>query len=158
MKRFFLFLAFALVATVSMQAQAKKSCAATCTKAKMAACSASSATTAKAAVPADAKYVNLGSGNDEQALNTAKKLGNIERVVDVDRKMAIYMRKDVCATSGKVSYTNVEYCTKTSKFLNVSPTATAKAAGCCTKGAAKSCQPGDKATGKATKASLKAGE
>ena len=140
MKQTFLFLLFAVFATVGAQAQANKSCAATCSKAKMAACTAKGTSTAKAAVPATASFVNLGSADDEIALVAARKAGNVERVVDAEKRTAVYMRKDVCATSGKVSYANVEYCTKSKQFINVSPTAAAGAkASCCTKGAKAAC-------------------
>ena len=41
-----------------------------------------------------------------------------------------YVRKEVCPMSGKVSMKQVEYCTKSNKFVNVSPTETKTA---CTK-------------------------
>lgn len=62
-----------------------------------------------------------------------------------------YVRKDVCPTSGKVSYSNVEYCTKSGKFINVSPS---EKAACCAKDASATkvsstkkacCAGGDKA-------------
>ena len=145
MKQFFLFCFFALIATVSVQAQAKKSCAATCTKAQMAACAAKGGAAALE-VPADASFVSLGSVTDEAAYGAAQRAGNVERVVNVEKKTATYMRKDVCAQSGKVSYANVEYCTKTKKFINVSPSAAAAKPACAAKAkGAACCAKGDKA-------------
>ena len=45
-----------------------------------------------------------------------------------------YVRKEVCPMSGKVSMAQVEYCTKTGKFVNVSPSA--KKAACTKKASA----------------------
>ena len=124
MKQFVLFFFFALLATAGLQAQTK-SCAATCSKAKMASCTAKGATTSTAAIA-------LGSADDERAAGAAKRAGNVERRVDPQARTVSYVRKDVCATSGKVSYAEVEYCTKSKAFINVSPTATASAkAACC---------------------------
>ncbi|HFA51585.1 MAG TPA: hypothetical protein ENJ95_21430 [Bacteroidetes bacterium] len=48
-----------------------------------------------------------------------------------------YTRKSVCPVTGKVSFTDVEYCTKSGKFVNVSPSgkkaACSKKASTCTK-------------------------
>ena len=78
-----------------------------------------------------------------------------------------YVRKNVCPTSGKVSFTDVEYCTKSSKFVNVSPsdnekectkTATATKVSskdkksCCAKGSKSSCDKDKKAS--ATKVNM----
>ena len=134
MKQFFLLCLFALIGTVGLQAQAKKSCAATCSKAKMAACS------AKGGEKVAAAQLRLGSVDDERAAGAAKRAGNVERRVDLEAKTVSYVRKDVCATSGQVSYADVEYCTKSKQFINVSPTAVAGAkAACCSKGAAGQC-------------------
>ena len=57
-----------------------------------------------------------------------------------------YVRKSVCPQSGKQTFTDVEYCSKTAKFINVSPRQ-------------KSCTKSNEAAGskvKATKASNKA--
>ena len=64
-----------------------------------------------------------------------------------------YTRKEVDATSGKVSYASVEYCTTAKKFINISPsegaacTKNASATkvsskekkACCAKGESKAC-------------------
>jgi len=81
-----------------------------------------------------------------------------------------FTRKEVCAVSGKVSYTDVEFCTKSSKFVNVSPSekaACAKSASatkvsstdkkaCCDKGDKACCdKKGKKASSEAVESGAK---
>ena len=46
---------------------------------------------------------------------------NIEQRVDPGTGRTTYVRRSVCAATGKVSYTPVEYCSKSGRFVNVSP-------------------------------------
>jgi len=49
-----------------------------------------------------------------------------------DKGEVSYSRKEVCPTTGKVSFTNVEFCSKEGKFINVSPS---EKKACCAKDA-----------------------
>ena len=55
------------------------------------------------------------------AIKAAVLEDNISQRFDEATGQTIYVRKKVCATSGKVSYIPVEYCSKSGKFVNVSP-------------------------------------
>ena len=126
MKQFFLLLVFAVFATAGAFAQ--KSCSATCTKSAQATC----AKGAKASATAAA--IPMGSKADEMAAVAVRQNPDVERRVNTEARTVSYVRKNVCATSGTVSYADVEYCTKSKKFVNVSPTAMAAAAAkpaCC---------------------------
>ena len=107
--------------------------------------------------------------NKAAAAKAAKLDDSIVRQVSNDGEVT-YTRKNVAAESGKVSFTNVEYCSKSGKFVNVSPadkkaactkngraskvSSTSKKAcskggkkACCAKGAKKaSCHKGEKAS------------
>ena len=147
MKKLLILFAFLGFVAINADAQsctsAKKTTSASCTKDK-----------ASCASTAAAKAASL----DE---NISKRVSNTGEVV--------YVKKSVCGTSGKVSYTAVEYCTKSNKFVNVSPkekascssskagavktsatTKGAKGAACCSSGKAKttsaSCCAGGKKT------------
>lgn len=62
---------------------------------------------------------------NEAAVKLAAMEENIEtRTCPTSGKVS-FVRKDVCATSGTVKYSDVEYCTKSAKFVNVSPSAKA---------------------------------
>ena len=84
---------------------------------------------------------------------------SIEKRVDEKSGKTFFVRKSVDASTGEVSYTDVEYCTHSGKFVNVSPQTAAscqkdgaKAASCCAKGAkaSKSCCSGKSAGMKAS--------
>lgn len=77
-----------------------------------------------------------------------------------------YVRKEVCPMSGKVSLKQVEYCTKSGKFINVSPSDVAKKGtatkvssttkkACCKKGSKAACSK-SASTKKAATTSAKA--
>lgn len=82
---------------------------------------------------------------------------NIEKRVNPTTQAVSYVRKDVCGVSGKVSYTDVEYCTKSKQFINVSPSKANMQTKSCTKdakgvkaiktsaAAKKTCTPAEKA-------------
>ena len=59
---------------------------------------------------------------------------SIEKRVCSKSGTVSYVKKNVCSVSGKVSYADVEYCIKSSKFVNVSPSAAKTKT--CTKGKA----------------------
>ena len=67
---------------------------------------------------------------------------NIERNVCATTGKVSYKRKNVCATSGKVSYEEVEWCTKSNKFVNISPSEKAS----CSKIEKASCTKAEKAS------------
>ena len=46
---------------------------------------------------------------------------SVEKRIDEKTGQTIFVRKEVSPASGKVSYTPVEYCSKSGKFVNVSP-------------------------------------
>ena len=58
---------------------------------------------------------------------------NIEKRVHPVSQQVSYVRKSVCPASGNVSYDNVEYCTKSKQFINVSPTKANMQTKSCTK-------------------------
>ncbi len=62
---------------------------------------------------------------NEAAVKLASLEENIETRTCAKSGKVSFVRKDVCATSGTVKYTDVEYCTKSAKFVNVSPSAKA---------------------------------
>lgn len=74
---------------------------------------------------------------------------NVEARVSSVTGETTYVKKNVCAHSGNVSYEQVEYCTKAGKFVNVSPSAVAAPAKTCTKSAttAKSVNASNKSMG-----------
>ncbi len=140
-KLFMLFAIMSLVAVASVDAQ-------TCSKSK-ASCSKTSAECTAAA----AKMASLDA--------------DIEKRVCEDSGKISFVRKGVCAVSGKTEYTNVEFDADTKKFVNVSPTHTSgkavkAGASCCagkakatsakTVSATKSCSKGEKAACCASKA------
>ncbi len=96
---------------------------ASCCKGSTKSCSKSTASAqAPASSEAIAKAVNMDS--------------SVEARTEGDN--TYYVRKDVCAQSGKVSYNKVEYCSKEGKFINMGPSeangskasCSSKAAGC----------------------------
>ena len=99
MKKLLILFAFLGFVAINADAQsctsAKKTTSASCTKDK-ASCTSTAA----------AKAASL----DENITKRVSKTGEV-----------VYVKKSVCGTSGKVSYTAVEYCTKSNKFVNVSP-------------------------------------
>jgi len=50
-----------------------------------------------------------------------------------------FLKKETCAATGKVSYTNVEYCSKTHQFIAVAASNNFTSKGSCTKKMAASC-------------------
>ncbi|MCB0546315.1 MAG: hypothetical protein KDD19_01945 [Phaeodactylibacter sp.] len=46
---------------------------------------------------------------------------SIDKRFDEKTGQTTFVRREVCPTSGKVSYTAVEYCSRSGKFVNVSP-------------------------------------
>jgi hypothetical protein len=127
MKKLFFLFAFMGLFAFGATAQKKACCAAKAAGEKTS-CSAASMTDADKAAAADASIV-------KQVSNTGE---------------VSYSRKEVCPTTGKVSLTNVEYCTKSAKFINMSPS-DVKAA--CTKSASAT-----KVSSTEKKASCAAGE
>lgn len=99
MKKFFFLFTFMGVLAFTASAQTK-------------ACCASKDASAKAC----AKTVDAAASSDE----------NIVKLVSNEGEVS-YVRKEVCAVTGNVSNTPVEYCTKTNKFVNVSPSDANKA-------------------------------
>ena len=129
MKKFFFLFAFIGLFAFAANAQKKACCAAKGASTEKVSCTSAAAADAEKAAEADASIV-------KQVSNTGE---------------ASYTRKSVCPTSGKVSYEAVEYCTKSGKFVNVSPS---EKAASCTKSASatkvsstekKACCAGDKA-------------
>ena len=99
MKKVILFLAFfGAVALVNANAQCSGAKASTASNEKGAACCTQSAAMKAAA-------------NDK----------SIEKRVSPETGEVSFVRKDVSAENGKVVYSEVEYCTKSGKFINVSP-------------------------------------
>ena len=94
MKKIFTVIVLILGLGFGLQAQHCSSAKATADKASCAATCAAKAADADASV---VKRVNLSTGE------------------------TYYVRKDVCPASGKVSFTNVEFCSKSKKFVNASP-------------------------------------
>jgi hypothetical protein len=151
MKKILLFAAFLMMAGVAVNAQsdAKKSCDKPCTHSEKA---------SSVEVSTDASTALMAANKDE----------NIEVKTCEDSGTVSFYRKDVCAQSGKVSYTEVEYqeadgtfAVKASNEEKVN-TAPAVKKSSCSPSAKASC--GSKASGdkgccssKATKASLKKG-
>lgn len=67
-----------------------------------------------------AQSQQAGAGTDAltvAAKKAAAESGIIQKVSPVSGQVSYY-RKDVCQKSGKVSLTEVQYCTKSSKFIN----------------------------------------
>lgn len=58
---------------------------------------------------------------DGAAAQAASLDNTIERRVNAETGEVTYVRKAACESSGKTTYTQVEYCTKSAKFINVSP-------------------------------------
>jgi hypothetical protein len=81
--------------------------------------------------------------NDDAVAKAAAAEGIERRVCEKSEKVS-YWRKDVCAHSGKVSFSEVEWNAANSKFVNVSPSEKA----CCTKDG-KAMKTSKKAKGKA---------
>ena len=105
MKKLFFLFAFMGVFTFAATAQTKACCASKDASAK--ACS---------------KTMDSAASADDSIVKQVSNEGEVS-----------YVRKEVCPATGKVTMTAVEYCTKTNKFVNVSPTETDKAN--CTKSA-----------------------
>ncbi len=133
MKKFFFLFAFIGLFAFAANAQKKACCAAKGASAEKISCTSSAAADAEKAAESDASIV-------KQVSNTGE---------------ASFVRKSVCPTSGKVSYEAVEYCTKSGKFVNVSPS---EKAASCTKSASatkvssnekKACCAGGEKAGKA---------
>ncbi|MCB0518397.1 MAG: hypothetical protein H6577_02665 [Lewinellaceae bacterium] len=97
MKKFFFLFAFIGLFAFAANAQKKACCAAKGASTEKVSCTTSA--DAERAASSDASIV-------KQVSNTG----------DVS-----YTRKNVCPVTGKVSYEAVEYCTKSGKFVNVSP-------------------------------------
>ena len=57
---------------------------------------------------------------------------SIVKKVNLSTGETYYVRKEVCASSGKVSFAKVEFCNKSKKFTNVSPS---EQEACCAKSA-----------------------
>ena len=110
MKKLFFLFAFLGVSAFAANAQQKSCCAAKGASVEKVSCTASAAAEADKAASGDASIV-------KQVSNTGE---------------VSYTRKEVSPASGKVSYSAVEYCTKSGKFMNVSPS---EKAACCSKGA-----------------------
>jgi hypothetical protein len=85
----------------------------------------------------------------------------VEQRLDAKTGQVTFVRKSVCATSGKVSYAQVEFCNKSKKFVNVSPAAAKTVAAEKPQCSAKASATAVSATGEkascASKASDKAG-
>ena len=119
----------------------KSSCSKTCTKsATTAAC------TAKAPAAADAE-------TNTAAAKLASMDASIETRTDAATGAVTYVRKETCAHSGSVSYTDVTYDAASNTFVNVSPMKMEGAAtGCQGKATsastAKSCHGGTATAGK----------
>ena len=142
MKKLFFLFAFMGIFAFAAEAQTKACCA---SKAGAKVCS----KTMDKAASADASVVKQVSNKGE----------------------VTYVRKDVCPMSGKVSMKQVEYCTKSGKFVNVSPSeakaactkkasatkvsSTSKKAACCKKGSKAACTKNASAKKAATTSSAK---
>ncbi|HMQ46676.1 MAG TPA: hypothetical protein PKA00_04000 [Saprospiraceae bacterium] len=116
------------------------------------------------------------SSADGAAAQAASLDNTIQRRVNAETGEVTYVRKTVCETSGKTSYDQVEYCTKSAKFINVSPQkqnctkpcteGTAKGASatkvsnkstsCCTEAEKAACCPNGSKTGASAKTSSNA--
>ena len=46
---------------------------------------------------------------------------SVEEYINPTTNQAFYLRKNVCNVTGKVSFDTLEYCSKSSKFVNVTP-------------------------------------
>ena len=66
------------------------------------------------ASPASITYNNPAS-------KAAAKDPNIQEYVNPATHEVIYLSKNVCSTTGKVSYDTLEYCSKSQKFVSVAP-------------------------------------
>ncbi|MBI5914956.1 MAG: hypothetical protein HY842_06235 [Bacteroidetes bacterium] len=126
MKKLFFLFAFMGLLAFTADAQKKSCCAAKGASADKVSCMVSTSADAEKAASEDASIV-------KQVSNTGE---------------VSWTRKEVSPTTGKVSFTSVEYCTKSGKFMNVSPSEKAactknasatkvssseKKAGCCAK-------------------------
>lgn len=109
MKKLFFLFAFMGLLAFTADAQKKACCAAKGASAEKASCTSSASADAEKAAATDASIV-------KQVSNTGE---------------VSWTRKETCPVTGKVSFTSVEYCTKSAKFINASPSE--KAA--CTKSA-----------------------
>lgn len=91
--------------------------------------------------------------DDDAAMKAAASDPSIERKVDEKSGKITYWKKETSADAMTVSLQEVEYCTKSAKFVNVSPSEKAS----CSKGASsKGCCSSKK--GSATKVSLEGGK
>lgn len=124
MKRVLLLFALIGAFALTANAQDKACCAGKKTAAKAETCTKADQATLEKAAAADASIVKQVADNGEVK----------------------YLRKEVSEKSGKVSYTEVEFCTKSKKFVNVSPS----------EGSATSCTKDAKATKVASKDGEKA--
>ena len=118
MKQFFVL--FALVGFFAFGANAQ-----TCTKSK-ASCSKSKAKTTA--------VQSTNAAADKAAMLD----DSIEKKVCSKSGTVSYVKNSTCATSGKTTATAVEYCSKSGKFVNVSPSAKKDCSKSCTKGKAQS--------------------
>ena len=80
------------------------------------------------------------------AANAAAADEAIEARTDAESGAVTYVRKDVCPASGKVSYTNVEYCTTSKAFKTVANEKKSCDPAACKKGKAKETKAEVKAT------------
>lgn len=125
MKKLFFLFAFMGVFTFAATAQTKACCASKNASSKV--CS---------------KTMDSAASADESIVKQVANTGEVS-----------YVRKETCPVTGKVTMTAVEYCTKTNKFVNVSPSETNEKT--CTKSASATkvssaskkacCAKGDKA-------------
>lgn len=107
MKKLFFLFAFLGLFAFASNAQTKACCASK-KSASVEKTSSAATTDIESALAADASIV--------------KKVSNTGEVT--------YVREEVDASTGKVSHQDVEFCTKSGKFVNVSPS---EKAACCTK-------------------------
>ncbi len=151
---------FFLVGAVSVDAQAKK-----CSKGEKSKCCAKKAAKAEAAgTEATATMASF----IEEADKLAEADENIEKRVNSETGETSYFAKYTCEESGKVSWNEVEYCSKSQKFTKVASAsmeregaATAKKAcskdkkACCSSKEKKACAKDKKACSKSKKACAK---
>lgn len=138
MKKVIFSLFFCSFLVVGANAQ-KSGCSKSCTK-SAAAC------TVKAPSAADAE-------SNAAAVKLASMDASIETRTDAATGAVTYVRKETCAHSGVVSYTDVTYDAASNTFVNVSPIHMEGAAGGCqgkatSASAAKSCHGGSATAGK----------
>ncbi len=160
MKKLMFVFSFLLMVGMTANAQstgAKKSCSKTCTKGQKKSCSKS----AKTATRADG--LTKVAAQMTEAEIAAEADQNIEKRVCSDSGTTSFYEKSVCAMSGSVSWSKVEYSADDKKFTQVAAASMerdtetpANAKKCCKKGT-KSCDKGAKTCKKGDKKSCKKG-